>query len=187
MTHLEIFEKLVDLRMAHFIKGNVPSSKNSKEIIQIYTGRSTCCNAPYNKIQTGTFVCTKCGQFTNPGKRPVITDSKLTKEYKEKTMVDYITCKSIFENFTQFPIAVGMYFVRDSKRNFDFNNISQVVCDMLTQSHCIEDDNINVIIPVYLGSCVDKENAGVYIYPFKYHSEKFFKRIENVFESSKRE
>ena len=61
------------------------------------------------------------------------------------------------------PYSVGMYFIRDSKRRFDYNNISQIVTDLMAKHDWIEDDNADCIIPVFLGYEVDKKNAGVEI------------------------
>lgn len=66
------------------------------------------------------------------------------------------------QEHTERPLMVGMYFYRDSKRKFDFNNVSQILCDMMTANDYIEDDNINEMVPVYLGhEVVKKEQSGV--------------------------
>ena len=66
------------------------------------------------------------------------------------------------QEHTERPLMVGIYFYRDSKRKFDFNNVSQILCDMMTANDYIEDDNINEMVPVYLGhEVVKKEQSGV--------------------------
>lgn len=146
---------------AAFIGGNVPSSKNSKKIISIWTGKSACCNAPYIKTANG-HVCTKCNKPTFIGKRPKLVESELTTDYREKNAIEYLKISKMFEG-VQKPIRVGMYFIRDTKRKFDYNNASQIITDMLVTARCIPDDNADEIIPVFLGYHVDKENPGVFI------------------------
>jgi hypothetical protein len=150
-----------DSRYSIFIPGNVPSSKNSKRIIQIYTGLSSCCSAKYFKLN-GKYICSKCRNQTYPGKRPILAESELTKNYRESNIYLFEKYKDLFINRFR-PIYLGMYFVRDSRRAFDYNNISQVICDMLTSSGCIKDDNSDELIPVFLGYEVDKMNPGVYL------------------------
>ena len=59
------------------------------------------------------------------------------------------------------PVNVKMYFVRDSRRIFDYNNVSQSVMDLLKDRAVIPDDNAYVCKPVYIGFEVDKENPRV--------------------------
>ena len=66
------------------------------------------------------------------------------------------------------PFDIGLHFVRDSKRSFDFNNASQIVADLLVAHDIIEDDNMNYFLPYPLkiggnAYTVDKDNPGVYI------------------------
>lgn len=98
------------------------------------------------------------------GKR--IIKNKLCQEYTKWAEPLFIAQKDEWEKMkqehTERPIMVGMYFYRDSKRRFDFNNVSQILCDMMTANDYIEDDNINEMIPVYLGhEVVKKEQSGV--------------------------
>ena len=71
--------------------------------------------------------------------------------------------KSIIQNIEP-PYRVGFYFVRDTKRKFDYNNISQICTDLMKKHGWLEDDNLDCIIPYFLGSHVDKENSGAYIF-----------------------
>ena len=61
------------------------------------------------------------------------------------------------------PYKIGLYFIRDSKRRFDYNNVSQIVFDLMQKYEWIDDDSAYDITPVYLGFEVDKDKAGVYI------------------------
>lgn len=61
------------------------------------------------------------------------------------------------------PYYVGLYFIRDSKRKFDYINACQVVADLMVDYGWIEDDNTDFFVPVFLGTEVDKANCGVRI------------------------
>ena len=61
------------------------------------------------------------------------------------------------------PYKVGFYFIRDSKRKFDYINAAQLPLDLMQDYDWIEDDDSSNIIPVFLGYEVDKRNAGVRI------------------------
>lgn len=120
-----------------FIKGNVPSSKNSKEIC-------------WNKNM----------------KRPILTNSKTVKNYLKLHEMEWKNPKIIKEfkkklEGKEKPYRIGFYFIRDSRRKFDYINAMQLPCDLMVKAGWIDDDNVNEIIPVCLGYEVDKGNAGV--------------------------
>jgi len=123
-----------------FIPGNCPSSKNSKQIVQ-------------KTLPSGK-------------KIPFLIDSHTTQQYKKNNKIFYTVNRKIFQdaiyNITP-PYYVGLYFIRDSARDFDLNNASQVVQDMAVDAGWMEDDCARVFVPVFLGYHVDKANAGVYI------------------------
>ncbi|MDK4479942.1 hypothetical protein [Fusobacterium necrophorum] len=120
-----------------FIAGNVPSSKNSKEIC-------------WNKNM----------------KRPILTNSKTVKNYLKAHEHEWKNPKTIKEfkkklEGKEKPYRIGFYFIRDSRRKFDFINAAQLPCDLMARHGWIDDDNANEIVPVFLGYETDKENAGV--------------------------
>lgn len=66
------------------------------------------------------------------------------------------------------PYKIGFFFIRDSKRKFDFNNMTQAVQDAMVHHEWLEDDNIHEMVPIPLEIDgvyfkVDKDNAGVII------------------------
>lgn len=96
----------------------------------------------------------------------ILIKSKLCQQYIKWAEPLFKAQKDEWEKMkqehTERPLMVGMYFYRDSKRKFDFNNVSQILCDMMTANNYIVDDNINEMIPVYLGhEVVKKEQSGV--------------------------
>ena len=66
------------------------------------------------------------------------------------------------------PLELGIYFVRDTRRKFDFVNIVQTVQDIIVRAEWLEDDNMDEMVPLPVeieGKVyhVDKDHAGVYI------------------------
>lgn len=115
-----------------YIKGNVPSSKNSK-------------------------IITRDKRIINSA-----TVRKYIKEYgKQWEDEDLIqNFKSIVVS-KEKPYKLHFYFIRDSKRKFDYINAAQLPCDLMTKYGWIDDDNCDEIVPVFDGYEVDKKNAGL--------------------------
>ena len=62
------------------------------------------------------------------------------------------------------PLLVMFTFYRDSNQRFDFNNISQVVCDLMVSTGWIEDDSYKHLVPFFNPEVIiDKINPGVKI------------------------
>lgn len=64
----------------------------------------------------------------------------------------------------EFPVKLHMYFVRDSKRKFDYVNACQLPLDLLVKANLLPDDNADYVIPVFDGYHIDKQNAGIKFY-----------------------
>jgi len=159
--------KLVSENKAIYIPGSVPSLKNGKQIFQMNTGKSICCNAPYIKIAVKQYKCTKCNVIANKlGTRATLVPSDRHKKYKEDTTGYYIKNRQTFLQLTMnlaYPHYLAMYFIRDSKRSFDLDNAASTILDLLRDNNWIVDDSADMIIPVFLGYHVDKNSAGVII------------------------
>lgn len=137
-----------------FIPYNVPSLKNSK----VKTARGIFSSATVNKY------------LRLLGIRGYSASKKTVLEYKTRKNV----FEEIRENFekqkegAEQPYLVAFHFVRDSKRDFDFNNATQIVQDLLVAHDMLDDDCCRIMIPVPLkidGNwySIDKTNPGVYI------------------------
>ena len=61
------------------------------------------------------------------------------------------------------PYKIELYFIRDSKRRFDYINVAQIIFDLMQEYGYIEDDDSQNIIPVFKGFEVDKDRTGVKI------------------------
>ena len=99
--------------------------------------------------------------------------SKSASQYRTNTDIFWRAYASKFRKAIagkQKPILLGIYFVRDSHRKFDFINPTQTVQDLMVRAGWIDDDNIEEMIPIPVkvkGAFyhVDKNNPGVYIIP----------------------
>jgi hypothetical protein len=137
-----------------FIPYNVPSLKNSKV-----------------KTSRGIFPSKTVAKYLRQLGIQSFSSSK-------KIVVGYVRRENLFEqlrlDFEKVlegkdpPFRVGLHFVRNSKRKFDFNNANQIIADLLVAHNIIEDDNMDYYLPYPLEMdgkyyTVDKESPGVYI------------------------
>ena len=118
------------------ISGNTPSLKNSKTFTTLKNGRTVLLPSK-----------TVSNYYKNNEYQYQINKAKFLKMIKDKPL----------------PLKVGFYFVRDSKRKFDYINAAQVVQDLMVKHGWIEDDNCDFIIPVFDGYEVDKDDPCVKI------------------------
>lgn len=114
-----------------YLKGNVPSSKNSKR----WTGKK-------------------------------LIPSKTVENYLEQYEIQYKLYANKFKEMIKDkkkPYYIGFFFIRNSKRKFDYNNLTQLPQDLMVKYKWLEDDNANYIVPIGLGYTVNKAKAGLII------------------------
>lgn len=119
-----------------FIAGNTPSSKNSKQFVTLKNGKTLLIN------------------------------SKTVQKYLKESKTDWLINKNEFLKMLkgkEKPYKVELFFIRDSRRKFDYINAAQIVFDLMQHYGYIEDDDSQNIIPVFKGFEVDKARAGVEI------------------------
>ena len=119
-----------------FISGNTPSSKNSKQFVTLKNGKKLLLN------------------------------SKIVRKYIDKSEMDWIFNKTEFFKMLKGknkPYKIELYFIRDSRRKFDYINAAQIIFDLMQEYGYIEDDDSTNIIPIFKGFEVDKSRAGVEI------------------------
>ncbi len=124
----------------YFIPGNVPSLKNSKKIIIL---------RPKNKSPIYS-----------------LTSSDRHKVYAKTTgFIWKVEGKKFKLNAMGIakPYNIGFYFVRDSKRKFDYSNAIDTVQDLMVTYGWIDDDNADEIVPVICGHHVSKNSSGVHM------------------------
>ena len=119
-----------------FIAGNTPSSKNSKQFVTLKNGKKLLLN------------------------------SKIVRKYIDKSEMDWRFNKTEFLKMLkgkEKPYKIELYFIRDSRRKFDYINAAQIIFDLMQEYGYIEDDNSTNVIPIFKGFEVDKARAGVEI------------------------
>lgn len=119
-----------------FIAGNTPSSKNSKQFVTLKNGKKLLLN------------------------------SKIVRKYIDKSEMDWRFNKTEFFKMLKGknkPYKIELYFIRDSKRKFDYINAAQIIFDLMQEYGYIEDDDSTNVIPIFKGFEVDKARAGVEI------------------------
>ena len=119
-----------------FIAGNTPSSKNSKQFVTLKSGKTLLIN------------------------------SKTVQKYIKESKADYVLNKRNFLKMLvgkEKPYRIELYFIRDSRRKFDYINAAQIIFDLMQEYSYIEDDDSTNIIPIFKGFEVDKAKAGVEI------------------------
>lgn len=148
-----------------FIKHNTPSLKNSK----IKTSRGIFSSKTVKKY---------LGKL---GIQSYSSSKKIVKGYVNRPN-EFEKLRNKFKESLKgkdFPVLICFHFVRESKRDFDFGNATEVIFDLLTAHDIIPDDNIKFTIPSIISIdgilpteenmhelkwySVDKENPGVWI------------------------
>lgn len=140
----------IDPSTAIFIRGEVPSSKNSKRIFPRYTSKSSW-------------------KFNGKSAVPFITDSAFTEKYKKSVRGEFqskvMEWKKLIAG-VPLPLYVEFIFIRSTKQGWDYNNLTECPQDLMVETGWIEDDNTLVMLPCPPpppGFLVDKNNAGVII------------------------
>ena len=119
-----------------FIAGNTPSSKNSKQFVTLKNGKRLLIN------------------------------SKTVQKYLKESKADWLINKNEFLKMLkdkEKPYKVELFFIRDSKRRFDYINAAQIIFDLMQEYGYIEDDDSTNVIPIFKGFEVDKARTGVEI------------------------
>jgi Holliday junction resolvase RusA-like endonuclease len=118
-----------------YISGNTPSLKNSKQIVKV-------------------------------GNMPRLIPSKAHQKYAKASKKEWLDHAEQFKKMCESlhkPLHIGFYFVRDSRRKFDYDNAISTCLDLMVEHGWLEDDNADEVKPIPIDYEVDKERAGVYI------------------------
>lgn len=87
--------------------------------------------------------------------------------YKKQAQIQFEAHRNKFIKVAakkSLPLFVKFTFFRETHQRFDFNNISQIVCDMMVLCKWIEDDSYKFLVPVFNPEVIiDKSNPGVKI------------------------
>jgi Holliday junction resolvase RusA-like endonuclease len=113
------------------IRGEIHSSKNSRQIFRSGNGRT------------------------------YVVKSEAAKADEQIMLYQLIEQKPTWEASQSRNTHVCFHFIRKTHARFDFANIVQGIADAMVKAGYIEDDSVDFFIPVYAGYEVDKQNAGV--------------------------
>ena len=133
-----------------FLRGNVPSLKNSK-VKGIYHPKTVTQYLRSLNIQGYSARRKEVKEYVDPN-RPNLFRQQVGDYFKD----------------IEYPIVLGAHFVRNSERSFDFTNACHILHDLLTAHRYIEDDNMKYLIPAPFkinGNwySIDKETPGVWL------------------------
>ena len=96
-----------------------------------------------------------------------LVNSRGVCRYKRQALLQFISYKNRFLKEAEkksLPLSVKFTFYRETHQRFDFNNISQILCDLMVSCGWIEDDSYKYLVPVYNPEVIiDKLNPGVKI------------------------
>ena len=135
-----------------FIKGSIPSSKNSK----VATSKGV-----FHSKTVGKFLREMGIQHYSSGRKEVTFYKTIPCVFPVKEL------KELFDG-VEYPCEIGLHFVRQTKAKFDFINIAQILMDLLVAFEIIPDDNMDYIIPYAYKIddryyTIDKDNPGCWI------------------------
>ena len=96
-----------------------------------------------------------------------LVKSKTTSRYIRQTK-DHWSNKNTISAFQSAssgkrPVLVTFLFIRGSKHKFDYINAAQIVQDLMVKNNWIENDNSELLLPVFESFKYDKKNPGVVI------------------------
>lgn len=91
--------------------------------------------------------------------KTVMNYRKISKDYYLKFLDEF---KLELLNY-KTPVKIQFTFVRNTRHKFDYINPAQTVQDDMVAYGWIEDDNSDIILPVFYEYIYDKENPGVWI------------------------
>jgi hypothetical protein len=134
-----------------FIPGNVPSSKNSR----VATSKGVFHSRTVSKY------------LRSIGVKSYSMRYRSVDEYRQRANVFRLSVGSYFDKI-RYPAILGFHFVRNTRRQFDFHNVCQVICDLLVAHRYLMDDSMDYLIPVPRmvdgrWYSIDKINPGVFL------------------------
>lgn len=135
-----------------FIPNNVPSLKNAK----IHTKQGVFSSKTVQKYLRSFGI-----KHYSSGRKTVDCYKTIPMTFPVKEL------KELFKD-AQYPVEVGLHFVRGSRHRADFTNLNQILLDLFTAFDVIPDDNMDYILPRALKIndkfySYDKDTPGVWV------------------------
>lgn len=104
--------------------------------------------------------------FNKKQNRPMIIKKPIARQEEHALGTLLMLNKGKWEKMIEgkpFPLKVGYYVYRKTRRRWDWNNITQGINDSMTRAGYLPDDSAEYLTPVFLGWEVDKDNPRVEI------------------------
>lgn len=100
------------------------------------------------------------------GDKIIVAKSKVAKEQEYSlTEIMYYLISQWRQEMTgaEYPLKLGIYIYRKTRRRWDWVNICQNLFDCMVKAGWLPDDDVEHLTPVFLGWSVDKTNPRVEI------------------------
>lgn len=139
-----------------FIPGRVYSSKNHERIL-------------IKKVVQSKWKCLINSKWEYVV--PYVAKNENAKNYQTKKLPYYLSKKPEWikmKGNKDFPLYVEFLFAMPNKNSWDWNNLTQLVQDVMKKAGWVPDDDVNYILPCVpqmpkLAYFIDKRNPGIYI------------------------
>lgn len=143
-----------------FIPYNVPSSKNSKVATQKGVFHSKTVRKYLQKIGVKHY-------RTRLSKKQIQNGLTKVENYATRPNLFRLHVGNYFDD-VKYPVKLKMFFVRDSRREFDFSNAAQIIADLLVAHDYLKDDSMKYFIPIPMCSngqwySVNPKHPGVFL------------------------
>ena len=95
-----------------------------------------------------------------------LISSKSVREYLKNHKLDYLQYKLKWINELDKldkPYKISFKFIRGSRHKFDYVNAAQLPLDIMVDIGVLEDDNADIVLPVFEQYEYNKDNPGIWI------------------------
>ena len=130
------------------LSGNCPSSKNSRRVV------------PYKKIVYDKATGKKFERTV-----PMVLKSEYCMKWERIAKIElknwlqkHSEDIKAFKESMNYPIFVLFYYYRKDVRQFDYNNMTQEIQDLLVGHGVFADDSCDYMIPISCGYELDRDN-----------------------------
>ena len=144
-----------------FIQNNVPSIKNSKQIVVIKRESGRIERRLISSKTVKKYLFSLGIESYSTRKKEIKLNNEFNGINPFRSLMDLFFEKEKLPSV--YPVTFYFFFVRSSRRKFDYNNVMQILADLLVAHDFIPDDDADHFIGIPCGYIVEPEAPGVYI------------------------